>query len=188
MPTTPILVFKGSPRKNGNTAALADQVIAGARSKGAEVEELYLHGMDIAPCRACNACQKSTATDCAIKDDMVALYPKLRAARALVYASPVYWFTVSAQIKLLMDRSYALCGPEGFAFRGKKVGIVMSYADSDCFASGAVNAFRMFQDGFRLVGAQIVDIVHASADAPGEVAGNSVVMAKARELGERLAG
>ena len=106
-----LIVLKGSPRRNGNSATLADQAADGARGAGAFVEEFYLHGMDIAACRACDACQRDTEKDCVVVDDMATLYPKLRAADAILIATPIYWFTVSAQTKLLMDRTYALGGP-----------------------------------------------------------------------------
>ena len=181
-----VLVFKGSPRRNGNSACLADQVAEGARAAGAFVEEFYLHGMEINACRGCDGCQKETAKDCVVVDDMAGLYPKIREAYALVYATPIYWFTVSAQTKLLMDRCYALGGPQGFAMAGKRIGLVMTYADTDPFRSGAVNAIRAFQDGFGLIGAPIVGMVYATAGAAGEVAGNAKAMEEARALGEQL--
>jgi len=177
----------GSPRKAGNSAALAEQVVAGAESGGAAVESFYLHGMDIAPCTACDACRDDSAKDCVIDDPMTALYPKLRQADAIVIASPVYWFTVSAQTKLFMDRCYALGGPQGNALKGKRIGIVLTYADPDPFSSGAVNALRTFQDGFRYIGAEIVGMVYGSAWKAGEIRDNKDVMEKARQLGETLA-
>jgi multimeric flavodoxin WrbA len=105
----------------------------------------------------------------------------------LVIASPVYWFTVSAQTKLFMDRCYALIDADGWIFRGKKIGIVMSFGDSDPFDSGAVNAFRTFQDGFNYVGAEIVGFVYGSASDPGEIRDNQQVMTKAYKLGRKLA-
>lgn len=196
-----VIVFEGSPRKNGNSSLLAQQVAAGAREYGAEVETLYLHGMNIQPCSACNACQESLATDCVIDDELKAIYPRLRSADALVFASPVYWFTVSAQIKLLIDRCYALTWIEtnpavtedepSFTLKTdlakKKVGIILTYGDTDPFSSGAVNALRMYQDMFRFVGAEIVDLVYGSAMEPGEIAENQNLMKQAHYLGKKLA-
>jgi multimeric flavodoxin WrbA len=181
-----VLVFMGSPRKNGNSAALARQIIAGAEAAGAEVEAFYLHGMDIRPCRGCDACHKEESQGCAIQDDMQALYPRLREADAIVLASPIYWFTVSAQTKLLMDRWYALESSEGSALRGKRIGIALAYGDSDPFNSGAVNALRTFQDACRYIGAHIVGAVYGSASEAGEIRGNDALMGRAYELGQRL--
>ena len=182
-----IVIVKGSPRKDGNSAALADQVAKGARAAGANVESCYLHGMQINPCDACDACQSAPHSGCIVDDDMQTLYPKLMAADALVIASPVYWFTVSAQTKLFMDRCYALVDEDGWSFKGKKIGIVMTYGDSDPFNSGAVNAFRTFQDGFGYVGADIVGFVYGSASSAGEIRDNETVMAEAHALGRKLA-
>ena len=77
-----VVIVKGSPRRSGNSAILADQVAAGAEAAGATVESFYLHGMDIQPCDACDSCQGVADIDCVIEDDMQTLYPKLRAADA----------------------------------------------------------------------------------------------------------
>jgi NAD(P)H-dependent FMN reductase len=124
-----VLILKGSPREKGNSSLLADQVAAGARAAGAEVESFHLHSMDIRPCDACDACQ-GTDADCIIEDDMQLLYPKLRSADAIVVASPIYWFTMSAQTKLCIDRWYALQDPQGNALAGKQIGIVLTYGDT----------------------------------------------------------
>ena len=183
-----ILLVMGSPRKEGNSATLAKQVIAGAEAVGAEVESFYLHEMNIQPCTACDACREERDKDCVIDDDMETLYPKLRQADALVIASPIYWFTVSAQTKLFMDRWYALGGPgeEYAAFAGKRIGIVLTYADVDPFASGAVNALRTFQDAFNYVGPEIIGMVYGSASEAGEIGNNRDLMEKAYELGKQL--
>ncbi len=184
-----ILLVIGSPRTEGNSATLAKQVAGGAEAAGAEVESFYLHGMHIQPCTACDECREETGKDCVIDDDMQTLYPKLRRADALVIASPIYWFTVSAQTKLFMDRWYALGGPqeEYAAFAGKRIGIVLTYGDLDPFVSGAVNALRTFQDAFDYVGAEIVGMVYGNASEAGEIQKNRDLMGKAYELGKRLA-
>ena len=183
-----ILIVIGSPRRKGNSTILAQKVAAGARAAGAEVETFRLHEMNIRPCTACEACKKHIDTDCVLDDDMRPLYPKLRAAHAIVIASPIYWFTVSAQTKLFMDRCYALGGPQGNALKGKRIGIALTYADPDPFSSGAVNALRMFEDGFRYIGADLVGMVYGSAWHAGEIKANKTLLKQARELGKRLVG
>ena len=181
-----VLILKGSPREKGNSSLLADQVADGARVAGAEVESFDLHGMDIRPCDACDACQ-GTDDDCIIEDDMQTMYPKLRSADAIVVASPIYWFTMSAQTKLCIDRWYALEGPQGNALAGKQIGIVLTYGDTDPFTSGAVNAIRTFQDMFRYVKANIVGIVYGSASKAGEIQNQQELMERAFKLGRKLA-
>lgn len=183
-----ILVVIGSPRRNGNSASLAKEAAAGAREAGAKVETVFLQGMNIQPCTACDACRRKLKKDCILKDDMRALYPKLRAADGIVIASPIYWFTVSAQTKLFMDRWYALGGDDGYALAGKKFAVVLAYADADPFSSGAVNALRMFQDAFNYIGAEVVGTVYGSAWKTGEIRKNKALMDSARELGRKLAG
>ena len=183
-----VLVVMGSPRKNGNSATLAKQVAAGAEAAGAKVESLYLHDMNIQPCTACDVCREDTVKDCVIDDDMQALYAKLRRVDGLVIASPVYWFTVSAQTKAFMDRWYAFGNPQEkyAAFSGKRIVIVLTYGDIDPFASGAVNALRTFQDAFNYVGSEIVGMIYGSASEAGEIGTNRDLMEKAYALGKQL--
>ena len=183
---TSVITVLGSPRKNGNSATLAESVILGAKSMGAKVDTFFLHGMKIKPCDACNICHEDINAECVIDDDMQKLYPKIRQADALVIASPIYWFTVSAQTKLFMDRCYALGNSGGYALKGKRIGILLTYEDSDPFVSGAVNAIRTFQDAFAYVGAPIVGMVYGRASEPGEIVYNSELMDKAFELGKQL--
>jgi multimeric flavodoxin WrbA len=181
-----VLVLKGSPREKGNSSLLADQVADGARAAGAEVESFHLHSMDIRPCDACDACQ-GTDDDCIIEDDMQTLYPKLRSADAIVVASPIYWFTMSAQTKLCIDRWYALEDPQGNALAGKQIGIVLTYGDTDPFTSGAINAIRTFQDMFRYVKANLVGIVYGTALNVGDVQKQAGLLERAYKLGQKLA-
>jgi len=122
-----------------------------------------------------------------LKDDMAPLYSKLRKADAIVMATPVYWFTVSAQTKLFMDRWYAMGGDEGYPFKGKRFGIVLAYGDEDPFCSGAVNALRTFEDALGYVGAEIVGMVYGRASKAGEIKKNKTLLKKAYQLGKNLA-
>jgi multimeric flavodoxin WrbA len=182
-----ILIFMGSPRKEGNSSTLARRIAEGAGATGAEVESYFLHEMNVQPCDACEACRDRRETDCILEDDLTDLFPKLRQAEVIVIASPIYWFTVSAQTKLFMDRWYALGGPEGHSFKGKRFGIILTYADTDPFTSGAVNALRTFQDALNYVEASIVGMIYGSAWEAGEIKKNQALMDKAYELGKQLA-
>ena len=183
-----ILSFMGSPRKNGNSTVLAKQIVEGALAAGARVESFYLHKMKISPCTACDKCHKADDRFCVIKDDMQKLYPKIIAADGLILASPIYFFTVSAQLKLFMDRCYALGGPNGYQFKGKKIAIALTYGDVDPFRSGAVNAMRTFQDAFAYVEADIAGYVYGTGLEQGEIAKNKALMKDAFDLGKILAG
>ena len=183
-----VVALLGSPRKKGNSTVLAKQIICGVESVGAKVETVYLNGLNIKPCQGCYACKKKNSTGCAVDDDMQSLYPKLVESDAWIIASPVYWFTVSAQTKLFMDRCFALLAYDNDPFAGKRVGIAMSYGDSDPFNSGCVNALRTFQDAFRYVGANIVGMVYGSSEKPGEIKSNQPLMDQAEALGKKLVG
>lgn len=181
-----VLVLLGSPRRRGNSAILAERIAKGAKSAGARVETLFIHGMKIAPCKSCYACQKPNSKGCSIKDDMHTVYKKLIAADAWVIAGPVYWFTLSAQTKLWMDRCFALIPRAREAFEGKRIAIAMSYGDIDPFKSGCVNALRTFQDVFGYVQAHISGIVYGSAMDAGEIKKNEELLKEAEELGRHI--
>lgn len=182
-----VLILTGSPRPNGNSTILAGEAARGAALTGAAVETLSLAKLKIGPCRACDACHEPGAKGCVRQDDMQLIYPKLREADAVLIAGPVYWFTMSAYVKLFMDRLYAFGAEKYRPLKGKRIGIVLTYADADPFSSGAVNALRAFQDAFAYVGASIVGMAYASAAAPGQVKTNAEAMNEALELGRKLA-
>jgi multimeric flavodoxin WrbA len=123
-----------------------------------------------------------------VDDDMQSLYPKLVESDAWIIASPVYWFSMSAQTKLFMDRCFALWNedPEMNTISRKRIAIAMSYGDSDAFNSGCVNALRSFQDAYHYAGARIIGMVYGSAEEPGEIASNAELMARAEEIGKKL--
>jgi multimeric flavodoxin WrbA len=184
--TKQVLVILGSPRRKGNSSTLAARISRGAISAGAKVETLFLQKLKISPCRGCDTCQKQNSKACAVKDDMQEIYPKLIKADAWVIASPVYWFTMSAQTKTFMDRCYALSAYAKNPFAGKRIAIAMSYGDADPVKSGCVNALRTFQDAFRYTGSKIVGMVYGSAMKAGEIADNEALVQEAEELGRLL--
>jgi multimeric flavodoxin WrbA len=181
-----ILILMGSPRKEGNSAALSERLAFGATKAGAHVETLYLHGMDISPCTGCDGCQGEEATGCIIADAMQGIYGKLKTADAIVFASPVYWFSVSAQLKIVIDRMYAVGLGDKNILKGKNLGILLAYADPDPFVSGAANALRMFQDISAYLGTTIAGMVYGTASEPGEIRNNDKLMKEAFELGDKL--
>jgi multimeric flavodoxin WrbA len=181
-----VVIALGSPRKNGNSAALAEQIALGAESAGAKVETLFLHSMNISPCQSCWHCWKPDAKGCAIDDDMQTIYPKLLEANAWVIASPVYWFNVSAQTKLFIDRLLALPAYDSNAFAGRGIGIAMCYGDVDVYKSGCINALRSLEDSIKYIKAELIGMVYGSAHEPGEIRKNTALMAEAVELGKKL--
>ena len=187
MPTPKITVLIGSPRKEGNTTLLVERLTEAAESSGATVESIRLHDLEIKPCNACGVCKDDDEKDCVIDDDMQHVYPKIRASDAVVIASPIYWWNVSAQTKLFIDRCDALDGPSGNVLGTKRIGVILVYGGADAFSSGAVNALRAFQDAFRCIGSDVVGMIHGSAWSAGAVLENQRLLDQAAELGTRLA-
>ena len=101
-----VLGILGSPRRQGNTEILLDSALAGAVDRGAKVEKVLISEMEISPCKEIYACLE--AGRCAIQDDMQILYEKLLAADHLVFASPIFFYGVTAQAKAMVDRCQAL--------------------------------------------------------------------------------
>ena len=101
-----VLGILGSPRRQSNTEILLDSALAGAVDRGAEVEKVLLSEMDIAPCKEIYACLE--AGRCAIQDDMQFLYEKLLTADHVIFASPIFFYGITAQAKAMVDRCQAL--------------------------------------------------------------------------------
>ena len=181
-----VLVLLGSPRRKGNSTILAEEITKGAKLGKAKVETIYLHGKKISPCKACMSCQKKGSKGCSIQDDMQDIYLKLIESDAWVIASPVYWFTMSAQTKIFMDRCFALPAYHKDPFRDKRIAIAMTYGDEDPFASGCVNALRTFQDAYGYTESPIVGMVYGSAMDAGQIRSNEKVMQEALDLGNKL--
>jgi len=101
-----VLGIAGSPRRDGNTDLLLNEVMRGAASKGAEVKTIVLNDLDIAPCQHCDACLETGR--CKVGDDMQMVYKELERADRIVLASPVHFMGVTAQTKAMIDRCQAL--------------------------------------------------------------------------------
>jgi multimeric flavodoxin WrbA len=101
-----IIAIYGSPRRDGNSAALLKQAVTGARQEGAEVEEVFLRDYKISPCLEIYQCIKTG--ECAIRDDFPEILAKLESSTGIMLASPIFFYTVSAHTKIFMDRCQSL--------------------------------------------------------------------------------
>jgi multimeric flavodoxin WrbA len=128
----------GSPKKNGNVDMLVSEVLRGAGSQGAETCKIYLNDLQIKPCQSCGVDPRPEY--CLFDDDMGTIYTVLQSCDAIVLGSPVYFDTVSAQTKLMIDRCNCLVpyvrradGTFGFERRMKKrkKGVFVAVAGSD---------------------------------------------------------
>jgi len=105
-----VLFLQGSPRRDGNTQAVCSHMAKTLRGEGAQVETLRLADMTIKGCTECFACQKvSDRPGCPLKDDMNAVYDRVLAADAVVLATPVFCWCMTAQLRAALDRFYAFC-------------------------------------------------------------------------------
>lgn len=100
-----VLAIYGSPRKDGTTSVLLGSAVKGAEEAGVDVEQIFLRDIRMSPCLELYAC-RSTGR-CAIRDGFQALHEKLLACDALMLATPVFFYTVSAHTKIFMDRCQA---------------------------------------------------------------------------------
>ncbi|MBQ8507949.1 MAG: flavodoxin family protein [Clostridia bacterium] len=103
-----IIILNGSPRANGNTAALAGAFTRGAQEAGNEVSCFNLQQMNIHPCLGCCKGGKDPESPCVQKDDMDKIYPSYREADVVVLASPLYYWTISGQLKCAFDRLFTV--------------------------------------------------------------------------------
>lgn len=101
-----ILILSGSPRKDGNSDLLCNEFMKGAIESGNKVEKIEVARKKISPCIACYSCNNSNGK-CVFKDDMEEILEKTINADVIVMASPVYFYSVSAQLKALIDRTVA---------------------------------------------------------------------------------
>lgn len=105
-----ILILTGSPRKGSNSGLMAEAFMRGAQEQGHTVTLFEAAAKHIAPCKACDTCW-STGRACTFSDDFTLLEPLLEQADTLALATPLYWYTFSAQIKAAMDRLHAYVMP-----------------------------------------------------------------------------
>ncbi len=97
-----VLGLAGSPRRGGNSEALLDCALQGAHDAGAEVSKIVINDLDFSACQNCGFCSREGR--CRLQDDMCRVYEALEAADHIILASPIYFATVSAQTKMMIDR------------------------------------------------------------------------------------
>lgn len=128
-----IVILNGSPRKNGNTAALVKAFTRGAESAGHTVTEFFLDQMDIHGCKGCNGGHNDLECPCVQKDDMAQIYPAVKESHVVVLASPLYYWNLSGQLRTTVDRLYALEEGGDNLLRGnnRSGALLMAAAGSD---------------------------------------------------------
>ena len=117
-----IVILNGSPHREGPTSDMAGAFAEGAREAGHEVVSFQVAHMAIKGCMACEYCREKEKGVCVQKDDMQKIYPEILSADMVVFASPIYYFTLSAQLQAAIQRTYAIDIPR----RVKKVALILS--------------------------------------------------------------
>lgn len=174
-----ILVLTGSPRKNGNSSTLADNFIKGAEEAGHTVVRFDAAFKKVHPCIACNKCGMDGP--CIFKDDFDFVRENIVDADAVVFATPMYYFGISAQLKAVIDRFYAI---NGKIHRPKKAVLLMTYANSA--ASEAEPIKKHYEVLLNYLGWQDAGQVIASGVWPVGAIKNTDYPQKAYELGKRI--
>lgn len=175
-----ILAISTSLRKGSNSDLLADEFIRGASEMGHSVEKVSLSGKTIQFCKGCLACQNKKDGHCVIHDDADAIVQKMRKADVLVFATPIYYYEMSGQMKTLLDRANPLF-PVEYAFRD--VYLLATAADEDPAAmDGAVQGLNGWISCFeqsRLAGV----LRGVGTDDAGSIRNHPDLLEKAYEMG-----
>ncbi len=175
-----ILIVSASPRKNSNSEALALAFAEGAKAAGNEVELVSLRGKTVNFCRGCFVCQEKLR--CVIRDDADAICQKALGADVLVFATPIYYYEMSGQLKTLLDRLNPLF-PSDYAFRD--VYVLSAAAEDEAYVpqraiSGVEGWVECFERA-RLAGTVFMGGVTEAGENPEHPA-----LEEARRLGRNV--
>ncbi len=185
-----VLGVLGSPRVGGNSDILLDQALAGAKAVGAKVEKIVLVRKKVSGCLDCGKCNETGL--CAVKDDMQEIQKKILEADAVIHSVPVYFWSMTSQMKAYLDRWCAFYDGEWrmhkhyrTRMKGKKIGLITVCGDQNvATADPIVHCFRTTST---FSGLTWVGLVQASATAKGEINANEVAKKAAYELGKKTA-
>lgn len=185
-----VVGFVASPRKGMNTDTLVGRVLEGAKSVGADTEKIYLNDLEIKPCQAC---AEYPAKFCWFEDGMAKIYNVIEKADVLVIGTPAYYDSISAQLKLVIDRSNCLTemitladGKVTFKsrVRKRKKGIFVWVAD---FSRNPEHALATIRLWCKDANVELVDVLTVTDSDRGEGARNQkALLKKAYEIGASL--
>lgn len=175
-----VLILSGSPRKGGNSDLLCDEFMKGAVEAGNSVEKIFIREKKIGYCTACYYCGQSGGV-CAIKDDMAEVLEKMHWADVIVMSSPVYFYSIDAQMKAVIDRTLA----QWTQLKDKEMYYIMTAAeDSDTVMDCTLECFRGF--AACLEGAMEKGVIYGKGVyEAGDVKGTKY-MAEAYEMGKAV--
>jgi len=127
-----IIILNGSPRRKGNTSALVQSFTEGAEQSGNIVTTFFIDKMNIRPCKGCYGGGKDPNSPCVQKDDMDQIYPVYEKADVVVFASPMYFWSITGQLKCALDRLFAVSEKIGdYQALGKDCVMLMAAEGND---------------------------------------------------------
>ena len=138
-----ILVLNGSPRRNGNTEIHIEAFKHGAEDSGHTVEVISIGHFQIRPCEVCEYCHELKGRKCRIDDGMIQIYPSLKKADMVVFASPVHYFGFSAQLQAMISRIYCW-----HRLPARKYALILSSGSPDVF-DGVIGQYKHIVNYFR---------------------------------------
>ena len=175
-----VLVISSSPRKGGNSDQMAEAFVRGAQEAGHTVEKISLSGLNIGFCKGCLSCQKTQR--CVIRDDADWIAQKMGGAEVLAFATPIYYYGMSGQMKTLLDRANPLYSSD---YRFRDVYLLAAAAEEDEHTvDGAVTGLQGWISCFeksRLAGT----VFAGGVTAAGEIQGHSALV-QAFEMGKNI--
>ena len=170
----------GSPRRQGNTETLVDEVLRGAEEAGALVEKVILSELGVGPCRACEVCLKTG--ECVQRDGMPALLEQMERSQVWVLGTPIYWWGPTAQFKAFIDRWRPAGAGRIVTFKGRRVILIIPLEDTD--AGTARHTVGMLTDMLDYLKMELLTTVVAPGVLHrGEVREHPDVLARARRAG-----
>lgn len=173
-----ILILAGSPRKGGNSDLLCDEFAKGALEAGNTVEKVFLREKKIGYCTACYYCRDHNGV-CAIKDDMSAILEQMHRADIIVLASPVYFYSIDAQMKTVIDRTLA----QWTKLKNKEFYYIMTCADEEKEAMDVtLECFRGF--AVCLEGSEEKGVVYGTGTYEAGSVKTKKTMKEAYEMGK----
>ena len=175
-----VLIISTSPRKGGNSESLALEFARGAEEAGNKVETVFFREKNIGFCKGCLACTKTNR--CVIKDDAAELVEKMLAADVIAFATPIYYYEMSGQMKTLLDRGNPMYSAD-YAFRDIYL-LSTAAEDGEDVPKRAVNGLEGWIECFPK--AHLAGTVFAGGvNAVGDIKGHSA-MNEAYEMGKAI--
>ena len=175
-----ILIISTSLRKGSNSEMLADEFMRGAKEAGHQAEKISLRDKRVGFCKGCLTCQKTGC--CVIQDDAIAIAEKMRTADVIAFATPIYYYEMSGQMKTLLDRANSLFSSK-YAFQDIYL-LTAAAENEETAADGAIHGLQGWIDCFEK--AHLSGTVFAGGvDAAGEAEGHASLR-KAFELGRNI--